>query len=53
MRCDVLGADEEEEALQVSIPIGFSDALRPDSHAPPFLLTSVSIPIVFSDALRL
>ena len=37
---------------RVSIPAGFSDALRPDSEGWEVIPEGVSIPAGFSDALR-
>ena len=53
MRCDEVIAAAVVALLLVSIPAGFSDALRLDiylrTHRPPIM---VSIPAGFSDALR-
>ena len=53
MRCDMGGCNQLRLRRVVSIPIGFSDALRPFTNCcSRRYIHSVSIPIGFSDALR-
>ena len=53
MRCDAKLRNSFLRAFLVSIPAGFSDALRPGEGWRTILKHSVSIPAGFSDALRL
>ena len=52
MRCDDNCHDVAEIGVVVSIPVGFSDALRPISNMVLSVRAKVSIPVGFSDALR-
>ena len=52
MRCDNVHTAERICERSVSIPAGFSDALRPDDVGFEFHRFIVSIPAGFSDALR-
>ena len=51
MRCDEVESSILQYAYTVSIPAGFSDALRPDARFSVHPMY-VSIPAGFSDALR-
>ena len=53
MRCDSQKAACRHIGDTVSIPVGFSDALRLDKHNVSEDRLKVSIPVGFSDALRL
>ena len=53
MRCDKATLNLLSSLVTVSIPAGFSDALRRWSRVDNCALTLVSIPAGFSDALRL
>ena len=53
MRCDMLCSPAPSDRPQVSIPAGFSDALRHQYVIDHRALITVSIPAGFSDALRL
>ena len=52
MRCDAKEAVHEAGWLEVSIPAGFSDALRLQDRLVHTAQIIVSIPAGFSDALR-
>ena len=54
MRCDLQNLSSSKMSPKVSIPAGFSDALRPECLSLPALTYPivVSIPAGFSDALR-
>ena len=53
MRCDLIYRTPIIIIIIVSIPAGFSDALRPGSGCRRLGIRVVSIPAGFSDALRL
>ena len=52
MRCDPTAGNMCDHEEYVSIPAGFSDALRPEVCKDKDKLLHVSIPAGFSDALR-
>ena len=52
MRCDIRSSGGRSLHLRVSIPVGFSDALRRKGLRLYVSQQEVSIPVGFSDALR-